>query len=312
MSSTSPFFSVIILTYHRNRQLSQCLDCLVSKNQEIVEHRYEIIVSDDGYESTAAEMIKRDYPHVKWVKGPRQGIAANRNNGAKYAKGEWIVFTDDDCLPQRGWLREIEKYIAEHEYVSVIEGRITEPVSAKETAFTQIFSNDKGGNYFTGNLAFKTAFFKALDGYDEDFKKQCEDMEMGFRIQKSNCLTGFCHTAIVIHPERKISFKQFLLRPFMLKWYRLYELKCGFSPKIDSPFSDVIRIVIQKTLGLFIRYTYQDLKEIFSKKNKDELFKSGIPRLYSWSIMPILLVYLIYWDFVYRSRLNRNLNGVSN
>lgn len=305
MSNTSPYFSVIILTYHRNRHLSKCLDCLVSKKQEIVDHSYEIIVSDDGYKSTAEEMIKRDYPHVKWVKGPRQGIAANRNNGAKYAKGEWIVFTDDDCLPQQGWLREIEQYILEHENVTVIEGRITAPESAKETAFTQVFSNDKGGNYFTGNLAFKNTFFKALNGYDEDFKEQCEDMEMGFRIQKSNSQTGFCQTAIVIHPERKISFKQFLLRPFMLKWYRLYELKCGLSPSIEARKYDVIVYVIYNTTELSLRYAYKDFKQYFKTLLCYNTKKTLIPRLYNIISFPLLIIYSIYWELRFRNNINK-------
>lgn len=303
MNSDSPLFSVIILTYHRNLHLSQCLDCLVSKKQEIIESRYEIIVSDDGYKSTAAEMIKSDYPHVKWVKGPRQGIAANRNNGAKYAKGEWIVFTDDDCLPQKGWLREIEKHIVEKKDVSVIEGRITAPVSAKETAFTQMFSNEKGGNYFTGNLAFKTSFFKALGGYDEDFKKQCEDMEMGFRIKKSNCLTDFCHKATVIHPERKISFKQFLLRPFMLKWYRLYELKCGISPNIEAGKYEVIVYVIYNTMNLSLRYAYKDFKQYFKTLLGSNPNKTLIPRLYNIMSLPLLIVYSIYWELKFRNNI---------
>ncbi|MFM6530798.1 MAG: glycosyltransferase family 2 protein, partial [Dolichospermum sp.] len=67
---------------------------------------------DDGYQSTAQEMIEQNYPWVKWVAGPGKGPAANRNNGAKYATGEWLAFTDDDCLPDPQWLASYGEAIA--------------------------------------------------------------------------------------------------------------------------------------------------------------------------------------------------------
>ncbi|MFM6224388.1 MAG: glycosyltransferase family 2 protein, partial [Dolichospermum sp.] len=74
-------FSVIIPTYHRNDLLAKCLDCLAPGMQTLPADQYEVIVSDDGYQSTAQEMIEQNYPWVKWVAGPGKGPAANRNNG---------------------------------------------------------------------------------------------------------------------------------------------------------------------------------------------------------------------------------------
>jgi glycosyltransferase involved in cell wall biosynthesis len=99
-----PYFSVIIPTYHRNDLLAKCLDCLADGIQTLPFEQYKVIVTDDGSETTAEEMIRECYPWVQWVAGPHKGPAANRNNGAKYAKGKWLAFTDDDCLPDPQWL----------------------------------------------------------------------------------------------------------------------------------------------------------------------------------------------------------------
>jgi glycosyltransferase involved in cell wall biosynthesis len=96
--------SVIIPTYHRNDLLAKCLDCLTPGVQVLPAEQYEVIVTDDGSKTTAKEMICDRYPWAKWVAGPRKGPAANRNNGAQYGQGEWLVFTDDDCLPDPNWL----------------------------------------------------------------------------------------------------------------------------------------------------------------------------------------------------------------
>ena len=99
-----PIISVIIPTYHRNELLRKCLDCLKPGAQTLPAEQYEVIVTDDGSKTTAEEMIRDDYPWIKWVAAPRQGPAANRNNGAKYAQSEWFAFTDDVGLPESDWL----------------------------------------------------------------------------------------------------------------------------------------------------------------------------------------------------------------
>ena len=36
--------------------------------------------------------------------GAPTGSAANRNCAAQHANGEWLLLTDDDCLPQPNWI----------------------------------------------------------------------------------------------------------------------------------------------------------------------------------------------------------------
>jgi glycosyltransferase involved in cell wall biosynthesis len=67
----TPIFSVIIPTYHRNDLLAKCLDCLAPGTQTLHTEQYEVIVTDDGSQTTAEEMIKQQYPWAKWVAGPR-------------------------------------------------------------------------------------------------------------------------------------------------------------------------------------------------------------------------------------------------
>src|SRR5262249_13064218 len=65
--------------------------------------RYEVIVTDDGA-PTSEQLVAERYAWVSWGPGPRRGPAANRNAGARRSGQEWIAFTDDDCVPDPGWL----------------------------------------------------------------------------------------------------------------------------------------------------------------------------------------------------------------
>ena len=107
MGLKKPFFSVIIPTYERPRQLKACLQALTRLDYN---HDYfEVIVVDDGskapLESVVASFQKR--LDVTLLSQPNAGPAAARNTAAAQAKGEVLAFTDDDCEPASDWLQTL-------------------------------------------------------------------------------------------------------------------------------------------------------------------------------------------------------------
>ena len=79
--------SVVIPTRHRNDPLAECLARLAPGVQTLAADRYEVIVTDDGSAETSADVVRQRFPWARWAAGPRRGPAANRNNGARQARG---------------------------------------------------------------------------------------------------------------------------------------------------------------------------------------------------------------------------------
>jgi len=207
--NSKPLFSVIVPTYHRNDLLAKCLDCLSPDRQILPIDQYEVIVTDDGSQTTAAAMIQECYPWAKWVAGSGKGPAANRNNGVKYAQGEWLAFTDDDCLPDPQWLAAYAKAIAVDSPCFVFEGRVyvdRPRCSLGETSPT----NELGGYLWSCNFAIQRQLFESLGGFDERFPYAAmEDVELRLRITKIGQSFSFVELASVCHPWRtKDSWKQ--------------------------------------------------------------------------------------------------------
>jgi len=50
------------------------LDCLAPGVQTLPAEQYEVIVSDDGRQTTAEEMIRERYPWVKWVANSKEEV----------------------------------------------------------------------------------------------------------------------------------------------------------------------------------------------------------------------------------------------
>jgi GT2 family glycosyltransferase len=194
--------SVIIPTYNRNDLLAKCLDCLSPDNQLIDLSVYEVIVTDDGIENQARGLITKKYPWVKWVEGPKKGPAANRNNGAKYAKGEWLLFTDDDCLPDKNMLNEYLKAI--NSLPSLVFEGLTKADRPRLRFDEESPINLYGGNLWSCNFCIHKKYFFNLLGFDERYPYPAmEDVDLRTRIEKSEMIL-FLPTAIVIHPWRKI------------------------------------------------------------------------------------------------------------
>lgn len=195
-----PLFSVIIPTYHRNDFLAKCLDCLAPGVQTLPAEQYEIIVTDDGSQTTAEEMIRDRYPWAKWVAGSCQGPAANRNNGARSAKGEWLVFTDDDCLPDLQWLEAYGKAVVTEPSCLVFEGRTY--VDRPRRSLAEISpTNESGGYLWSCNFAIQRQLFESISGFDERFPyATMEDVDLRRRLTKAGYKFSFIKTASVCHP----------------------------------------------------------------------------------------------------------------
>ena len=216
-----PLISVVIPTCHRNDLLAKCLDCLTPGVQSLPPDQYEVIVTDDGSRSTAEQLVREQYPWVRWVAGPRQGPAPNRNNGASQARGEWLAFTDDDCLPLPTWLASYADSITDG--VSVYEGK-TVCVEGVTSPLYQSPINLTGGCLWSCNFMIRASLFQEIGGFDTEFAMPAmEDVDLHERLCRRGDPGTFVDTAVVDHPPRRIASG--------LKSGKMYEAKVQYWNK---------------------------------------------------------------------------------
>lgn len=195
--------SVVIPTCHRNDLLAKCLDCLAPGGQTLPADQYEVIVTDDGSRSTAEQMVAEHYPWAKWTQGPRKGPASNRNHGARQARGNWIAFTDDDCLPDPNWLSSYVQALKLD--CLVYEGKTIAKESIPGPFWTSPI-NTNGGLLWSCNMMVAKSVFDALEGFDEDFPSpHMEDVDFRIRVESRVGKARFIPGALVDHPPRRIT-----------------------------------------------------------------------------------------------------------
>jgi glycosyltransferase involved in cell wall biosynthesis len=214
MSTAAPkLVSVVIPTRDRNESLARCLDRLAPCAQSLSHDQYEVVVADDSAHHAARELIFDRYPWVRWTAGPRQGPAANRNAGVRRARGEWLAFTDDDCLPEFGWLEAFSlSFSADPNALDVLEGRTTCRAglnSPRETAPVNL----EGGKLWSCNFAIRREHMLQVGGFDERYPfAHMEDADLQARLLKAGFMIRFVKAAEVDHPPRPLPWGAVLAR----------------------------------------------------------------------------------------------------
>jgi len=204
LAAAKKVYSIIIPTFRRCQDLCKCLD-LLAPYFAPTDHQYnglciEVVVSDDARENELRVLLNQRYPWCRYVEGPARGPAANRNHGARESHGEWIVFTDDDCLPQPGWIGAFATFA---DQCDVMEGK-TSPEGQRSRLDEECPSNENGGFLWSCNFAIRREAFFFLNGFNEDFPAPAmEDVEFRKRLEKSDLRLKFVSTAQVNHPWRR-------------------------------------------------------------------------------------------------------------
>lgn len=243
-------FSVIVPTCNRNDLLSKCLDRLVQTVQTIKDD-YEIIVTDDSKSSEAKALIEEKYPSVKWITGPRKGPASNRNNGASHAKAPWLVFIDDDCVPEKEILAEYRNAIALHPESRAFEGTIIPDDWDKlKEDMSECPINTTGGYFWSANICVNANLYREIGGFDQNFLIAAqEDQDIYVRLSKLTKIV-FIKESIVVHPVRKIALgKKINQIPIATKNWFIYETKHN-TQSGRRTFRMAVSFVVQFSKGV--------------------------------------------------------------
>ena len=162
---------------------------------------YEVIVVDDASEDSTPAILEA------WKGAGRRalrmdvpsGSYAARNCGWRTAGGEVVAFTDDDCLPEPGWLSGLVGALQEPGAVGAQGVTLADP--SEVTPFThQLSQRHPGPPYRTCNIAYRRSILERLDGFDASLRWYADNI-FGLRARRLGSIS-FAPGAVVHHPPR--------------------------------------------------------------------------------------------------------------
>ncbi|WP_397382164.1 glycosyltransferase family 2 protein [Prosthecobacter sp.] len=198
------FASIIIPTCDRINDLQRCLERILP--QLPFDGSVEVLVTDDGSSTNVQTMVHSVMPAARWVRGPRRGPAANRNSAARMATAEWLIFIDDDCLPDMTCVHAYLKAMREDSsQVFVLEGAIRRSPSPPSLLWEAPENLKEHGHLTCScNFAIRAETFHMIEGFDERYVAgvYAEDTDLSARLSSAGYSVKFLPEASVEHPIR--------------------------------------------------------------------------------------------------------------
>jgi GT2 family glycosyltransferase len=171
-------FSIIVPTYNRPTRLRECLEGLAALDYP--SDQFEVVIADDG-SSNLVEPLLRTFsdrlPIALVGSHKTTGPGAARNRGAARARGRYLAFIDDDCVPLPNWLTALaarfEKSPGSLVGGAIVNALLDNPFStATQLIMTYVYQyhdrQGQGKHFFnTANLAVSAEAFRRFGGFSE-------------------------------------------------------------------------------------------------------------------------------------------------
>jgi glycosyltransferase involved in cell wall biosynthesis len=249
--------TVVIPAFNAQDTLADCLRAL--KRQTTVPD--EIIVVDDGSTDGTAG-VASGYA-VRLFRQRNQGPAVARNEGARHALGDLLLFTDADCEPASDWVAEMTAPFADSE-VSGVKGvyRTTqrEPIARLaqcefEERYQRLARFDQIDFVDTYSAAFRLAAFRAMGGFPGGFSEaNNEDVELSYRLARAGHRLVFNPRAAVLHRHKTSWASYFRLKLRRGHWrmvvYRLHPGKAVSDSYTPQVLKAQVLLVLLAAAGL--------------------------------------------------------------
>jgi GT2 family glycosyltransferase len=207
--------SIIIPAFNQAVLTERCLQTLGTGD-------FEIIVVDDASTDTTAQMLASFAGGVKVIShSVNQGFATSCNHGAAVAGGEFLVFLNNDTVPQRGWLEALVRHADAYPQAGAIGAKLLYPDKTIQHAGVVICQDRYPRHIYTGFPADHPAVSKSrpfqvvtaacmlvrrssfgrMSGFDASFRNGFEDVDFCLRLGQAGHQVHYCADSVVEHLE---------------------------------------------------------------------------------------------------------------
>lgn len=207
---STPLISVIIPTYNRATMVCDCVRSVLATNYSAL----EVIVVDDCSPDDTGSRIATEFghdPRVKYQRNEKNSFqAVSRNNGARNAKGEYLLFLDDDNIVHSEIFIELLKVFDAHPNAGLVAPMAIHQRPGKENAIWSLGSDfnrwtsqpkDSKPNfplsllpdsptvypttYYPNGFMVSSKAFAKVGGFDERYEQIFEESDFGWLLTEA-------------------------------------------------------------------------------------------------------------------------------
>ncbi|MCC2643005.1 MAG: protein of unknown function, putative Glycosyl transferase [Nitrospira sp.] len=222
VSNNAYHCSIIIPVWNNIDLTKQCLSALADMTDGV---NYEVVVVDNGSTDGVQDFLRTLGGDVQVIRNQENlGFAKACNQGAKAARGEFLVFLNNDTIPLKGWLAALVKEVRRHADVAVVGSKLLYEdgtVQHAGVAFSREYflpyhiyrgldaqaacvSRRRELHCVTAAcMLVRREVFELVGGFDEGYRNGFEDVDLCLKIRERNWKIVYQPESLLYHLESR-------------------------------------------------------------------------------------------------------------
>lgn len=297
MNAANPLVSVIVLNFNGKQFLDECITSLKAQTFQ----DFELLMVDNASKDGSATHLREHYEgqFKIIVNAENLGFAEGNNVAIRQAKGQLIVFLNNDTRVEPEWLEALVRAAEAHPEAGMFASQIRSYAEPETLDTIGIIIYPDGMSRGLGRLEpadryaearevfapsgcsamYRKQVLDEIGTFDGDFFAYCEDMDLGMRARLAGWSCRYVPTSRVYHHYSGTAGKYSTFKAFLVERNHLW-LLIKLFPK---------RMILLSPWYTFLRYALQAYG-VLTKRGASGQFASQMPAYHL-----VLILIRAYW-----------------